>query len=283
MKLWSHGHKLRVTSGLLERTAGVVRDSRAAGAAARAGLLARTGFYLLLATFAVRLARMDSRPQVNASGALRTVSTAPLGRGLVLIGALGFLAFGVSRLLGALRDRDAGLTSRLTTGLQGAFYIGLTEVPLSFLLGSPSTGSEQAQRSTTSRLLSLPGGRLLAVAAGLGFVTVCLWQVLTAVRTGFDASMRTDDAPRWVRLLVRGTGRVGISFRALVFLPIGVFLVVSAARSDPGQAKGLDGSLVELAGHGWGRAMLALVAAGFVVFATYSVLEARYRDVDAGN
>jgi hypothetical protein len=272
-----------VTSGLLDRTADIVRDSRTAGVAARGGLLARAGFYLLLATFAIRLLLMDSRPQVNASGALRTVARAPLGRGLIGLAALGFVAFGVSRLLGAFRDRDAGLRSRVTTGLQGLFYVCLTEVPASFVLGSSSTGSEQSQRSTTSSVLGLPGGRLLLLAAGVVFVGVCVWQVVTALRTGFDDSMRTRDAPAWVQLLVRVSGRVGITFRALVFLPVGVFLIVSAASSDPRRAKGLDATLAGLSRHAWGRGLLVLVAAGFVVFAVYSLLEARYRDVDAGD
>lgn len=71
--------------------------------------------------------------------------------------------------------------------------------------------------------------------------------------------------------------------RALVFLPIGVFLLLSAAHFDPKQAKGMDASLTALAHHTWGRALLGLVAAGFLVFAVYSVLETRYCDVDAGD
>jgi hypothetical protein len=272
-----------VTSGLLERTATAVRDSRTAGLAARAGLLARTGFYLLLSWLVLRVVLMDPGPQVNASGALRTVARAPLGRVLVAAAALGFLCFGISRLLGAFRDREAELLSRLSTGLQGVFYVCLTEVPASFVLGSRSSGSEQSERSTTSKVLSLPGGRLLLLLVGLVFIGVCLWQVVTALQTGFDTSMQTGDSPGWLQALVRLTGRVGITFRALVFLPVGAFLLVSAAHADPRRAKGLDASLVELAHQPWGRPLLCLVAAGFLVFALYSLLEARYRDVDAGD
>jgi len=38
-----------------------------------------------------------------------------------------------------------------------------------------------------------------------------------------------------------------------------------------------------LAQNAWGRVLLGDVAAGFTVSATYSLLEARYRDVDAGD
>jgi hypothetical protein len=202
---------------------------------------------------------------------------------LVAAAALGFLVFGISRLLGAVRDDDASVLSRLSTGCQGAFYLALTWVPLSFVLGSSSTGSEQSERTTTAKVLMLPGGRVLVLVAGLVVIAVCTWQVVTALKAGFTDSMRTEGAPRWVQALVRVTGKVGIPMRAAVFLPIGVFLVVSAAHSDPEKAKGLDATMTALARVLWGRVVLCLIVAGFVVFAVYSLLEMRYRDVDAGD
>lgn len=35
--------------------------------------------------------------------------------------------------------------------------------------------------------------------------------------------------------------------------------------------------------HAWGKALLLLIAAGLAVFSAYSVLEARYRDISAGD
>ena len=272
-----------MTSGLLERTTHAVRDSTTATAVARFGLVARAAFYLLLAYLVVRVMLADPGPQANASGALRTVASTPLGRLPIALAAVGFLGFGISRLLGAVRDREATMTSRLTTGLQGLFYIALTEVPASFALGSRSTGSEQQQRTTTERLMALPAGRAIVVALGVVVIVVCLWQAVTAARTGFTDSMRTGDASHGVQVLVRVTGRLGIVMRAVVFLPIGVFLVVAAVHYDPARAKGLDATLSTVAHHPWGRGVLGLIAAGFVVFAAYSMLEARYRDVDAGD
>jgi hypothetical protein len=272
-----------VTASLLERSAQAVERSRLASVAARVGLVARAGFYLLLAYLVVRIALMQPGRQANASGALKTVSSAPGGWVPLVLTALGFLAFGVSRLLGAVRDRAANTGSRITTALQGLFYVGLTEVPASFVLGNRKTGSEQQERGTTAKLLGLPAGRVVLAAIGLVLVAVCVWQVVSALRTGFETSLRIDDKPGWFQRLVRVIGRIGISLRALVFLPVGVFLVVAAVRSDPRQAKGLDASLAALAHQSWGRAVLLLVATGLVVFVAYSVLEARYRDVDAGD
>lgn len=272
-----------MTRSLLGRIEERVHRSRSASLLARSGLVARTGFYLLLAYLVLRILLLDPARPANASGALRTVAATPLGRLPVALAAVGFLAFGVSRLLGACRDTDASWTSRTTTGLQGVFFLALTSVPASFVLGSRSTGTEQQGRSTTGLLLRLPAGRVLVVCLGLVVILVCLWQVVTALRTGFTGSLRTERSPRWVRLLIRVTGRVGITMRALAVLPIGVFLIIAAFAADPNQAKGMDATLAALAEHPLGRVLLGIIAAGFFVFATYSLLEAGYRDVDAGD
>lgn len=272
-----------MTASLLERGAHVVQRSRWASLIARSGLVARAGFYLLLAYLVVRIAFAHPGRQANASGALKIVAGAPGGRVALVLTAVGFLAFGLSRLLGAARDRNAATGSRFTTALQGLFYVALTEVPVSFVLGNTKTGSEQQERGTTAKVLSLPAGRLLVAAAGLVLLIVGLWQVVSALRSGFATSLRMQDRPVWFQRLVRVLGRVGITLRALIFAPVGVFLIVAAVRSDPQQAKGLDASLMTLAHHLWGRALLLLIAAGLAVFSAYSVLEARYRDVDAGD
>jgi len=78
------------------------------------------------------------------------------------------------------------------------------------------------------------------------------------------------------------TARTGIPARALAFAPVGVFLTIAAVRSDPRRANGLDALLLELARTDWGRVAVALMAAGLAVFAAYSFLEARYRQISSG-
>lgn len=269
--------------GLFHRAASAVHRSRTASLAARGGLLARAAFYLLLAYLVLRVLTSGGGPQTNASGALTTVSAAPGGRVAVALAALGFLAFGGARLLGALRDREAGRLARFSTGLQGLFYLALTEVPLSFVLGSRSTGSEKQTRTTTALVLGLPAGRVLVFAAGVVFVVVCGWQVVTALRAGFMDSLRLAGSPRWLPGVVRLAGRTGIIARALVFLPLGLFLMMAAVHAQAARAKGLDATLGALGRDEPGRWLLVAIAIGFMVFAAYSLLEARYRDVDAGD
>jgi hypothetical protein len=79
--------------------------------------------------------------------------------------------------------------------------------------------------------------------------------------------------------VVKVVGMVGTIARAMVFLPIGGFLIVAAVRYDPSQADGLDGELLALSGHAWGTALIVLAAAGLLAFAAFSGVQARYQDV----
>src|SRR5947209_2982008 len=188
---------------------------------ARVGLLARTLFYLVLVYLVVEVAadRGNGGRQANAHGGLTLIARNAAGEAALVVAAIGFAVFGVVRVVGAVRDRQVDNWRRLTTALQGLFYVVLATVPASFVLGRRQTGSEQQQHAETATVVSIP---------------------------------------------------------------IGVFLVVAAVQSDPRHADGLDAELGRVAHHGWGPAVLALVALGLLVFAAYSGLEARFRDVSRG-
>src|SRR4051794_36620486 len=280
------GHVLPVTATAAARARDGVQDaahalggSRGFRVVARVGLIARAAFYLLLAGLAVDVAvtRGHGGRQANAHGALSVVAVDPVGLLAVLLTAVGFLVLGVARIVGALRDEELPGWRRTTTALQGAFYIALTWVPLSFALGRRSTGSEQSQHAETARVLGWPGGRVLVVAVGLVVVVVCAWQIRTAWTRDFTDGMGMPKRSPHVRRLITVVGVIGIVARALVFVPVGLFLVVAGIQADPGHANGLDETLASLARQPWGPAALAVVALGLVTFAAYSLLEARYR------
>ena len=255
---------------------------RGARVAARAGYAARTVFYLLLAGLVARTAfdRGAGGKQTNAHGAMSVIASTPLGKAALAGAALGFLALGVVRFAGAVRDRKAETRKRLVAGLQGIFYAALTWVPLSFLFGNQQAGSEQAQKQETASVLSWPGGRVLVVAVGVIVLAVFGWQIRTALTQDYEDGLDLKSAPPWVCRLVAVAGTVGMFSRAVVFLPIGVFLIVAAVQADPQHSKGLDAELALLARQSWwGPTLLWVVAAGLVVFAVYSGLEARYRKV----
>ncbi|MGN6472728.1 MAG: DUF1206 domain-containing protein [Mycobacteriales bacterium] len=256
------------------------KTEKAVAKAARFGLAARGGFYLLLAGLVVNLAVEGTNgPQADANGALSTVASNPVGEAAVVAVAVGFFAFGATRLWSVWHDRRPSAWPRTTTALQGAFYLALTWVPLSYVLGNRSAGSNKSQHKIAGDLLRLPGGREIVIALGLIVIGVCINQIRTALSQDYADGMRMQRAPRWTKWLVRSAATFGIPARALVFVPVGVFFIVSAVQHHPNRAKGIDQVLAKLPGHWWGELLLVVVAAGLLVFATYSFLEARYRKV----
>ena len=260
-----------------------LRDSTLLRWSARVGLVARAVFYLLLAGLAISLlVGPAAQGQANANGALRAVAQTPGGAVLLIGAVLGFAAYGVARLVGAATDGRQGRLRRLSTAGQGAVYLAFAAVTGSFLLGQENAGSEQQREQTAGHVLGLPGGRLLVVALGLVVLGVCLWQLIVAARGHFAESLRSEQMSRPVHQIVWLIARVGIAARALAYAPVGVFLILAGVRRAPQQAGGLDAVLLEITRTGWGRAPVMLVAAGFTVFAVYSLIEARYRQVAAG-
>jgi hypothetical protein len=249
---------------------------------ARVGLAGRGGFYAVLVYLTLLLAVFhDPKHPANASGALATVTHPTIGKIAVGAVAFGLMCFGVVSLVVAWRRRRTSRGQAALATVRGLFYLGLAYVPSAYLAGNHQVGSEQQQHKTTGRLLGFEGGQELVIALGLVVVGVCLWQIYSACRDDPVDHMKLAGKPAWVARLIRVTATVGIVARATTILPVGVFLIVAAVQFDPNHAKGLQGELSSLAGHPWGRAVLVVVATGLAVFAMFSLLEARYRDLEA--
>jgi hypothetical protein len=277
--------RTRAAGGVLLRAAQRLRDSQTARVAARAGLVARAGFYLLLAYLAVGIALGwgRSRSQANAHGALTTVSAEPGGRLALVAAAVGFAAFALIRLAGAYADRRVGRWRRVSTAGQAVVYLAMAGGVVAFLVGDRSTGSAQQQDSTAAQMVMSTPGRLAMAVAGAVVVAVCAWQVRLAVQGGFADSLDTQGMSGQARAVTHGVARVGIVARAAAVLPLGGLLVLAAARADPGESRDLDQLLDVLARDPVGRPLVWVAATGFLVFACYTLVEVRYRRVEAGD
>ena len=255
--------------------------TRGLGLLGRLGLAGRTGFYVVLTGIVIRIALFGGAAgkQADAHGALSLVSRPLIGKMAIAAVALGFVLFGVGRLIGSVTDDSVSASRRVLTALQGLFYLVLSYVPASYLAGNHQTGSQQEQQKTTARLLGLPAGREIVFAVGVILIVVCVQQIHGALVQNFRDGLALERAPAVVRRLAGTAGAVGITSRALVFMPVGVFLMISAVQYNPGKSYGTDAELLRLSGYAWGVAVLCAVAAGLAVFVVFSAIETRYREV----
>ena len=251
---------------------------------ARVGYAAKGVVYVVIGTLAARAALGAGGETTDSRGALRTIGESALGRAsLVLIG-VGLLGYAAWRLIGAATDAEGhgpgakGVAARLAETISGLLYGSLGVEALRLVAGSgrSAEGGDQAAH-WTARVLAVPFGRALVIAAGAALAVYALQQIWRAVtkdpRERLDTGRMSARQATWVARL----GRFGVAARGVVFTIVAWFLVRAALQHDPQQAQGIAESLDTIAGQGPGRLLLAAVAIGLVAYGLFQLANARWR------
>jgi hypothetical protein len=256
------------------------------GLLARLGLAVRGVLYMLMGLLALQIAFGSGGKEADSSGAVQTIAGEPGGKFLLWLVVAGLAGLALWRLAEAAFGQagpDGHKPSKRLTALgRGIFYTALFVTTLLFTLGAGDQKSSDSQSKdlTGQAMHDIPGGRWLVLLVGLGFIAASVWMGWKALANK-DFMERLSVSGR-ARELVEKLGMFGYAARSTVYAGIGVFLAYAAVTFDPDKAKGIDGTLRELAGTPVGPWLLALVALGLVVFGVYSCCEARWRRVTPG-
>jgi hypothetical protein len=248
---------------------------------ARAGLVTRGVTHGLVGWLALRVAFGDRGERPDQHGALEAVVRQPFGRVLVLLLAVGFLGYALWRFIEAALDpEDKGTLKRIGCGARGILYLGFFGTALSFGLRGPrGAGDGNHEQDITARVLQLPGGQWIVVAAGLAVIAVGLWNGWRGISRKFEQDLKEYEMSDVERTWINRIAVVGLLARMVAYVLAGAFLVRAALRFDPRQAVGLDESLKELATKPFGPLLLSLVAVGLIAFGLFQLAMARYRRV----
>lgn len=251
---------------------------------ARMGYAARGIVYLLVGGLAA-LAALGRGGQAEGSrGALETVLTAPFGKVLLGIIAVGLVGYAMWRTIQAIKDADhhgtdakglairTGLMVSAATHTLLAFYAA----SLIFLMGSSSDSSEGSQ-GIVSWLFQQPFGRWLVGAVGLVIIGAGIAHGLKGLKVKFDKNF---DMPPQTQRWAYPVCRFGLAIRGLVFIIVGSFFVIAAYHVNPSEAGGTAEVFSTLRSQAFGQWLLAFVAVGLVAFGAYSVLAAIYRRIN---
>jgi hypothetical protein len=271
-------------------TASVTVRKAAPGIAllARAGYAAKGIVYIVIGALAARAAAGAGGATTDQRGAIDWIGDGPFGTVALVVIGVGLLGYMAWRLVAAATDAESdgddptSLGKRLASAGRGLAYGALGVTALRAARGGGDAGGGVARtRDWTSRLLDLPLGVELVVAAGLGVIAYAGYQMYRAgtdrVKKHLDLHEAGPTAATWI---VR-VGRFGIAARAVVFFIIGAFLVKAGLDHDSSQAGGIAQSLETLAGAPFGRVALGVVALGLVAYGAYQLATARYRRIRA--
>jgi Domain of Unknown Function (DUF1206) len=252
--------------------------------AVRAGFVTRSVTYGVIGAIALALAvGAGAAPAApNQQGALALIAQAPLGRVAVAVAAVGLLAYALWKFSQAVFGQgpegggDSDAKDRVANAAGGIVYLAFFVVAVRILLGNSSSGSN-APSKTAAGVLGWPGGSVIVGIVGAVLIAVSLFQIYDASRGGFADDAKLHEMSPGERRLFMTLGRVGLIARALVFGLIGYFVLKTAIDFNPHEAVGLDGALGRVHHEPFGPVLLGLAAAGLLVFAVYSLFEARYR------
>jgi hypothetical protein len=252
---------------------------------ARGGYVARGVVYTIVGVLAALAATGRGGASPDSKGALQTVLSQPLGRGLLGLLALGLVAFAAWRAAQSVLDADhlgsrpKALARRFGYGVGALVNGGLAVSAATLALHSAaSSGGEKSAHDWTAWLLAMPMGQVLVGLAGAAVVAAGLAAGWKAWKAGFTEHLACDtDSKAWILPL----GRLGYAARCVVFAIAGGFLIVAAIHANAREAKGLAGALQALERQPYGSALLLATAVGLICFGAFQVAAARYRRIDA--
>lgn len=238
----------------------------------RVGFAARGVMYMLIGYLALRLERTE-----DGAGALTWLSSSG-GRSLLIVMAVGFLAFAVWRLSEAVIDserngQDAkGVVVRLGGAVSGMIHLSLFWLALTLGMGTGGEQADTAERGA-SAALALPGGEIALALVGAILLATGAVQFVKAVKLGFLKHIDPAVARKpWIAWL----GRAGYLARGTVFIVMAGFLWTAGRQSSAEAAGGMNQALDAMP-----ASLQALVAAGLFMFGIFSLVEARFRRIES--
>lgn len=255
---------------------------------ARSGYAARGVVYLIVGGLAVLAALGGGGRTTDSEGALRTILQQPFGEVLLALVGLGLVGYAIWRLVQAIADPDGHGTDARGLAIRGGLLVSavthslLALFALSLIFGWGSSvgggSGDSGAQDWTAWLLQQPFGRWLVALIGVAVIGAGIAHMIKGYRADFAKYLQMDAA---TLEQLSPICRFGLAARGVVFLIIGGFFVVAAWRFSSGDVVGLQGALQTLQQQPYGWILLAVMALGLCAFGVYSLIEARYRRIDA--
>src|SRR5919112_2008170 len=240
------------------------------------GLVSYGVVHLLIAWIALQVAWGDGG-DASQQGALRALSKTGAGPVLLVVVAVGMLtlalwqaveaAFGNGRVA-EQHDEAHRTRKRLSSAGRALVYLLLGISAFRLVLGDG--GSKGQEDGLTSRLLSVPLGRILVIAVAVAVLALGISQVVRGVRQTFTEDL-SGDRTRPTRML----GTVGYVAKGVAFAVVAGLFGWAALSYDAKKAGGLDAALHTVASQPQGSLLLTVLAAGFAAFGLFCFVWAR--------
>mmetsp|Transcript_81058 Transcript_81058/g.177996 ORF Transcript_81058/g.177996 Transcript_81058/m.177996 type:complete len:281 (+) Transcript_81058:78-920(+) len=223
----------------------------------------------------------------SQKGAMKILADEPGGFVMLVLVVVGFIGYGLWLLSMAIRGthKKSGCKAvlfRIENLVKAIIHFALAAVAANMLANSgSSSGSSGSMRKTwTGKLMQSTGGRFLLALIGVIFIIIAIAQFVKAWKAKFMEGMGIEALQGRKRKFILIAGRVGYVARGLILGLVGVGVIIAAATSDASEAKGIDGTLREVASYPGGKAVLIFMAIGFWCFAAFQIACACWARID---
>src|SRR5688500_9626394 len=166
---------------------------------ARLGYASKAVVYAIVGVLAILAVTNRGGVVTDTSGALRVVLNRPLGRGLLIVVAIGLCGYAVWRLMDAVLDPDrdgtsfGGLVTRIGNAVRGCVYGALGFEAIQLLRGLRESNGDA--ELWTARILQWPSGPLLIGIAGAIVAAYGTSQIIKSVRDSGDRKIDWSPIP----------------------------------------------------------------------------------------
>lgn len=253
------------------------------------GWIAKGVVYTLMGLAAIQVARLDPRADdASPEGSLGKAAEAPFGRALVGLLAIGLFLYFCWRVLSVavIRGNDASSWGdRVGYSFSGVFYLLLSISAGKAAISGVDPEGANAVESLSSTVMDSSAGRLLVGVAGVVTLVVGAYFVVQkGIRRSFADQLRgvnaapTDNEPKRAALVVAGV--IGWIGRGVVTMIVGFFVLRSAYRFDPDDARGFDRALRRVAGTSTGSILVLTCAVGLVAYGAFCFFSYRFRTLE---
>ena len=246
---------------------------------AQMGYGARGMVYLVIGGLALMAALGNGGKTTGSKGAINTILQQPLGNTLLVLLVIGLMGYVLWRAVQAIKDTDDHGHSGKGLLVRGGLLISaISHAVLAVWTVSLMLGEESSSGGGSPSWLSSTPGLIVLVIAGLAMIGVGFAHMFKGWTARFERYM---DIPASQRYWARPLCRFGLIARGIVWCIVGGVLINATLLTHDAEIKGVSDALNLIAGNAFGTILLAITAAGLMAFGAYSLLEARYRRIDA--
>ncbi|WP_034917470.1 DUF1206 domain-containing protein [Gillisia sp. CAL575] len=246
---------------------------------ARTGYIAKGIIYLITGILTFMAAINIGGQKAGKEEVLGFIRKQDLGSTLLIVLSIGLLCYATWRFAQAFVDPQKRHGKPKNKGQRFALFIsGITYVSLAGLAVLAAGGSIGNSGIKNSSILTTELGLWILAGIGLIFIGRGVYQITRLFKTNFNRKFDLESMiDEKKRKIIKNSAYLGMSARAVIFFTIGYFALKGAITANLNEIKDTSDVFSFIETSFWGSFQLGIVALGFICYAIYMFLSAKYR------